>query len=126
MTGVSGLLAGALTGILAAAVALGVAELVAAFIRPQASPVVGVGETAIDHTPPALKNFAVQNFGTHDKLVLQIGVLVVTMEAKRKGLADSLALLAEILREPSFPEKEFELLKAEERDEGGASSRLRR
>src|SRR5207302_761064 len=49
-----GLFSGAVSGILAAGVALGIAELVAALFRPQASPVIAIGDTAIDHTPPAL------------------------------------------------------------------------
>jgi zinc protease len=45
-----------------------------------------------------------------------VGLLGVTLRVKRANLAESLDLLTEILREPSFPEKEFELLKAEVRD----------
>jgi len=71
-----GLLAGALTGFLSAAVALGVANLVAAFVRPQASPIIAVGEAFIDRTPPALKNFAVQKFGENDKNMLLLGMYV--------------------------------------------------
>jgi hypothetical protein len=71
-----GLLPGALVGFLAAAVALGVANLVAAFVRPQASPIIAVGEAFIDRTPPALKNFAVQKFGENDKNMLLLGMYV--------------------------------------------------
>ena len=71
-----GLLPGAIVGFLAAAVALGVANLVAAFVRPQASPIIAVGEAFIDRTPPALKNFAVQKFGTNDKNMLLLGMYV--------------------------------------------------
>ncbi len=72
-----GFLVGAATGILSGAVALGIATFVAAFVRPQASPVIAVGEAAIDRTPPAVKNFAVQHFGTHDKFFLLTGIYVV-------------------------------------------------
>src|SRR6185437_11761393 len=41
------------------------------------SPVVAVAELSIDISPPAVKNFAIKEFGSHDKLVLQIGVLIV-------------------------------------------------
>jgi hypothetical protein len=68
------LLAGAVTGFLAAAVALGVANLTAAFVRPQASPIIAVGGAFIDRTPPALKNFAVQKFGENDKNMLLLGM----------------------------------------------------
>jgi hypothetical protein len=71
-----GLLAGGVAGFLAAAVAIGVANLVAAFVRPQASPVIAVGGWFIDHTPPALKNFAVEKFGENDKNVLLLGMYV--------------------------------------------------
>jgi hypothetical protein len=71
-----GLLPGAVAGFLAAAVALGVANLVAAFVRPQASPIIAVGEAFIDRTPPALKNFAVQKFGENDKNMLLLGMYV--------------------------------------------------
>jgi hypothetical protein len=71
-----GLLPGAIAGFLAAAVALGTANLVAAFVRPQASPIIAVGEAFIDRTPPALKNFAVEKFGENDKNVLLLGMYV--------------------------------------------------
>ncbi|WP_328557449.1 molybdopterin-dependent oxidoreductase [Streptomyces sp. NBC_00358] len=68
---------GALSGTLAGFAALAVAEAVSAFVRPEAGPVVAVGGAAIDRTPPALKDWAIRHFGTHDKLVLQLGILVV-------------------------------------------------
>lgn len=68
---------GALSGLLAGYAALAAAELTAAVVRPQASPVVAVGGAAIDRTPTALKDWAIRNFGTHDKLVLQLGILAV-------------------------------------------------
>jgi DMSO/TMAO reductase YedYZ molybdopterin-dependent catalytic subunit len=72
-----GLLAGAVTGLLAAAIALGVAMLVSAFIRPQASPVIAVGGAAINLTPTPLKEFAVAHFGENDKTMLLAGMYVV-------------------------------------------------
>jgi len=71
-----GLLAGAVTGFLAAAVAIGVANLVAAFVRPQASPIIAVGEAFIDRTPLWLKEFAIQKFGENDKTMLLAGMYV--------------------------------------------------
>jgi DMSO/TMAO reductase YedYZ molybdopterin-dependent catalytic subunit len=71
-----GLFVGAVTGFLAAAVAIGVATLAAAFVRPQASPIIAVGGAFIDRTPPALKNFAVQRFGENDKTMLLLGMYV--------------------------------------------------
>lgn len=67
----------ALSGVIAGFCALAVAELVAAVVRPEAGPVAAVGGAVIDRTPPALKDFAVRNFGTNDKLVLQLGILAL-------------------------------------------------
>jgi hypothetical protein len=47
---------GVLSGLLAAAVALGVAELIAGITGPQGSPVVAVGGAAIDMTPIPVKD----------------------------------------------------------------------
>jgi len=71
-----GLLPGGIAGFLAAAVALGIANLVAAFVRPQASPIIAVGGAFIDRTPSALKNFAVEKFGENDKNMLLLGMYV--------------------------------------------------
>ena len=71
-----GLLAGSVAGFLAAAVALGAANLAAAFVRPQASPIIAVGGAFIDRTPSWLKNFAVQKFGQNDKTMLLLGMYV--------------------------------------------------
>ena len=70
-------LAGAVAGVLAAAVAIGAAQLAAGLTVPQGSPVVAVGQAAIDHTPPPVKDFAISAFGTADKTVLLGGILVV-------------------------------------------------
>src|SRR5580693_6277331 len=68
---------GAIAGLLAAATALGVGQLVAGLTGANGSPVVAVGQLQIDFTPPWLKNFAITNFGSNDKLVLVSGILVV-------------------------------------------------
>ncbi|MFJ2649523.1 molybdopterin-dependent oxidoreductase [Streptomyces sp. NPDC087420] len=67
--------AAASSGLVAGLAALCVAELVSVAVRPEASPVTAVGGAFIDRTPPWLKEFAVRNFGTGDKLVLQLGIL---------------------------------------------------
>jgi hypothetical protein len=72
----SGPAIGAVMGFLAAAVAIGVSTFAAAFVRPQASPIIAVGGAFIDRTPSALKNFAVQHFGENDKTVLLAGMYV--------------------------------------------------
>jgi DMSO/TMAO reductase YedYZ molybdopterin-dependent catalytic subunit len=71
------LVAGALTGLLTAAVALGVAELAAALISASSAPVIAVGETAINLTPIPVKEFAITHFGSHDKEALLTGIVVL-------------------------------------------------
>src|SRR5436309_2118928 len=70
-------LPGAVAGVLAAAVAIGTAQLVAGLTAPASSPVLAVGQAAIDLTPEPVKNFAISAFGTADKTVLLGGILVV-------------------------------------------------
>ena len=62
-------------GVLATVVGLAAGHLVAAFTVPSASPVLAVGSTVIDLTPTPLKEFAIRQFGTADKLVLVGSVL---------------------------------------------------
>lgn len=71
--------AGAVAGILAAGVALGVAELAAALLgNGRASPVVAIGGSVIDATPRWLKEWAIRSFGTNDKTVL-VGSIVAAL-----------------------------------------------
>ena len=67
----------ALAGLVAAAVALGVAELAAALVGPASSPVIAVGDAVITLTPEAVKEFAIRTFGENDKIVLVAGTLVI-------------------------------------------------
>jgi len=67
----------ALAGLLAAAVALGVAELIAALIGPASSPVTAVGDTVITLTPEPVKAFAIRTFGENDKIALVAGTLAI-------------------------------------------------
>jgi DMSO/TMAO reductase YedYZ molybdopterin-dependent catalytic subunit len=68
---------GLATGLLTAAVALGVGQLVAGITDPSGAPVDEVGQLQIDLTPPALKNFAISAFGSNDKTVLLGGIYLV-------------------------------------------------
>ncbi|MGV9841037.1 sulfite oxidase [Streptomyces fungicidicus] len=78
---------GALSGALAGFAALAVAEPVAAWVRPQAAPVLVVGGAAIDRTPAAVKDWAIREFGTDDKLVLRAGILgVLALSALALGI----------------------------------------
>jgi DMSO/TMAO reductase YedYZ molybdopterin-dependent catalytic subunit len=83
-------------GALAAAVALGTSELVAGLRAGLPSLVEGVGNRVIDWAPPALKDFAIETFGTADKpvllasvtvVVVAIGALVGTVGRRRWGIA---------------------------------------
>ena len=65
---------GALVGLLSAGIAIGVGELVAAFVRPAASPVIAVGNRFIALTPESVKRWAIREFGTNDKHVLLTGI----------------------------------------------------
>ncbi|WP_327149026.1 molybdopterin-dependent oxidoreductase [Nocardia sp. NBC_01329] len=76
-----GRFAAGLSGLAAAAVVLGVGELAAALIAPAAAPFLATGATVVDHTPQALREFAIEQFGTRDKpvLFLCMGVVMVVL-----------------------------------------------
>ena len=52
-------------------------QLVAGLTGSVGSPVVAVGETSIDLTPPPVKDFAISTFGSNDKTALVTGILVL-------------------------------------------------
>jgi DMSO/TMAO reductase YedYZ molybdopterin-dependent catalytic subunit len=66
-----------LSGIAAAAVALGVTQLAAVPFGAQADSRTAIGSTVIDLTPGPVKELAIQIFSTADKLFLSVAVLVV-------------------------------------------------
>jgi len=67
----------ALAGVAAAAVALGVTQLLAVAFGPQADARTAVGSAVIDLTPGPVKEWAIQLFGMADKLVLSVLVVAV-------------------------------------------------
>jgi DMSO/TMAO reductase YedYZ molybdopterin-dependent catalytic subunit len=67
----------ALAGVAAAAVALGLTQLLAVAFGPQADARTAVGSAVIDLTPGPVKEWAIQTFGMADKLVLSVLVLAV-------------------------------------------------
>jgi DMSO/TMAO reductase YedYZ molybdopterin-dependent catalytic subunit len=92
-----------MAGITAAAVALGVTQLLAAFVGPAADSRTAIGSTVIDLTPGPVKEFAITTFGTADKLVLSVLVLAViavvaavagSMERPRVPIGSVLIVLA--------------------------------
>lgn len=74
---------GALAGVAAGAMTLGVAEVLAGLLarslgtRGTPSPLVAVGEAFVDLTPRWLKDLAVAVFGTADKVALVVGMAVM-------------------------------------------------
>ena len=78
-----GVFAAAVAGVLAAGVTLGVGQLVAALIDPNAAPFYAVGATIIDHTPQSMRELIIRQFGTNDKLVLflSMGAVIVILAA---------------------------------------------
>ena len=66
-------------GVLATVAGLAAAHLVAALTVPAASPVLAVGSTVIDLTPTPLKEWAIRQFGSADKLVLVGSVTLVVL-----------------------------------------------
>ncbi|MEU9719116.1 molybdopterin-dependent oxidoreductase [Streptomyces sp. NPDC047976] len=79
--------AGAVAGLAAAFAGLAVAELAAAFVRPEAAPLTAVGGAVVDRTPAAVKEWAVRTFGTADKPVLTLGtVLLLAVLAAAAGI----------------------------------------
>ncbi|HEX6131876.1 MAG TPA: molybdopterin-dependent oxidoreductase [Actinomycetota bacterium] len=68
---------GVVLGLVTAAVAIGAAQVAAAFVDPQASPIVAVGHAVIDATPGWLERRAIRTFGSADKLVLVAGIALI-------------------------------------------------
>jgi len=64
-------------GVAAAAVALGVTQLVSAFVSPASDARTAVGSAVVNLTPGPVKEWAIQTFGTNDKLFLSTSMLVV-------------------------------------------------
>ncbi|MEV0030747.1 molybdopterin-dependent oxidoreductase [Nocardia sp. NPDC050793] len=75
-------------GIASAGLALGVAQLLAAFIRSESAPMYVLGSAVVDHTPDGLREWAISTFGTADKTVLFVCMGVVTVVVA--GLAGAL------------------------------------
>lgn len=67
----------ALSGLVAVAIAVIAAELTAALVSPSVSPVTAVGSTVIDVLPPGVKDWAIETFGTADKLIFLITMFVI-------------------------------------------------
>ena len=68
----------ALAGGVAALFALGVSELLAGLILTVPSLIISIGTSVIDLAPPAVKDFAIETFGTADKPALIVGIVVLS------------------------------------------------
>jgi DMSO/TMAO reductase YedYZ molybdopterin-dependent catalytic subunit len=88
-----------LNGLAAAAVAVGITQLLGAPFGQAADALTSVGSAVIDLTPGPLKEWAIQTFGTSDKLFLLIAMLMVigvlavvagSTEARRKWVGSAL------------------------------------
>ena len=69
----------ALAGVLAAGVALAISEFLSGLFFSAPSLVLALGEKAIDLAPGPVERWAIATFGTYDKLVLVVGIVVVTL-----------------------------------------------
>ena len=67
--------AAALAGLVSAGVALGAGELIAGVDDGLASPVEAVAGEVINRVPRSVERFAIETFGTNDKLALVVGIL---------------------------------------------------
>ena len=95
-----------IAGVAAAAVALGVAQLVGIPFGARADARTGVGSVAVDLTPGPIKEWAIQTLGSLDKLFLAVVVLVViatiaaiagTLETRRRPLGSAAIAAAGVL-----------------------------
>ncbi len=71
----------AVSGVVAGAVALGIAELLAGILPGAASPVIAIGDLVISLQPPGAKQLMVDLFGDADKLVLNLAIVAVALAA---------------------------------------------
>ena len=95
-----------IAGVAAAAVALGVAQLVGIPFGARADARTGVGSVAVDPTPGPIKEWAIQTLGSLDKVFLAVVVLVViatiaaiagTLETRRRPLGSAAIAAAGVL-----------------------------
>jgi len=68
---------GAVTGVVAAAAGIAAGELVAGVDERLRGPIAAVGDRVIDVTPTAVRSWAIDTFGTSDKVVLLSGVVIL-------------------------------------------------
>lgn len=67
----------AVAGVVSGAAGIAAGEATAAFLSPLVSPVTALGGAVIDAVPPAVKDVAIDLFGTADKIVLVVSIILV-------------------------------------------------
>jgi DMSO/TMAO reductase YedYZ molybdopterin-dependent catalytic subunit len=72
---------GAMVGFLSLAAGLVTGEVLAGWQDSWRSPVVSVGDRVVDGVPRPVKNWAIDTFGTNDKVVLITGTVLILMAA---------------------------------------------
>ncbi|CPZ47314.1 Putative oxidoreductase [Mycobacteroides abscessus] len=78
-----------IAGLIAAAAALAVGQLAAAAVAPDSAPFYAVGNTVVDHTPAAVREWAIGIFGTSDKAVLFACLtVIIALLAALAGLVE--------------------------------------
>jgi DMSO/TMAO reductase YedYZ molybdopterin-dependent catalytic subunit len=80
--------AGAVAGVVATGAGLAAAEVLVGAIEGSTSPVVAVGQKVIDLVPPQVERWAIETFGTSDKVVLVATTLAILFVA---GIAVGIA-----------------------------------
>ncbi len=73
------MVARATAGVLAGLTILGVGQLVSVLIAPASAPLLAIGATAVDRAPAWARQFAIDTFGTNDKLALFVGMGAATV-----------------------------------------------
>ena len=68
---------GPVLGLVSTGAGLAAAEVVVGLVEGSASPVVPVGQVFIDLVPAGIKSWAIETFGTNDKVVLLLGAMIV-------------------------------------------------
>ncbi|MBG6217457.1 DMSO/TMAO reductase YedYZ molybdopterin-dependent catalytic subunit [Arthrobacter sp. CAN_A6] len=86
---------GAVAGVLAVGIGVISGELIAAALSPSVTPVSAVGSVVIDVVPPGVKDWAIAQFGTADKVVLLIAMAsIIALAAAGAGALGSTRRLA--------------------------------
>ncbi|EUA52243.1 oxidoreductase molybdopterin binding domain protein [Mycobacterium xenopi 4042] len=95
-----------ITGVVAASIALGVAQLVGIPFGARADARAAIGSVAVDLTPGPIKELAIQTLGSLDKVFVAVVVLVViatiaaiagTLETRRRPLGSAVIAAAGVL-----------------------------